>query len=241
MKTYIINLERSVERKIYMGDILGSFPFLDFEFVAAVDGRVMSESERSSCFNIDQFKQRYSVDVRPGEIGCTLSHQKCYRKMVTENEPYVLILEDDIVRPTQDIREVLERIERMVATDEPRIILLSGWYWFTKVQPLSDNYRMADVFDAFLTHSYVINQAAAKVLIEERPFITADDWRYIRRKGVRLQAVFPHLINQNWDGELATTVNVEQSRCKSISWYCRNACRLACMKFLKVIGHFEKA
>lgn len=241
MKTYIINLERSVERKIYMGDILGSFPFLDFEFVAAVDGRVMSESERSSCFDIDQFKQRYSVDVRPGEIGCTLSHQKCYRKMVTENEPYVLILEDDIVRPTQDIREVLERIEKMVATDEPRIILLSGWYWFTKVQPLSDNYRIADVFDAFLTHSYVINQAAAKVLIEERPFITADDWRYIHRKGVRLHAVFPHLINQNWDGELATTVNVEQSRRKSISWYCRNACRLFCMKFLKMIGHFEKA
>lgn len=97
------------------------------------------------------------------------------------------------------------------------------------------------MYDAFLTHSYVINLAAAKLLIETRPYITADDWYYIRHKGVKLQAVLPHLINQLWDGDLTTTVNVEPGRNKSLKWKLLNLPRLSTMKFLKFIGHFEEA
>lgn len=35
----------------------------------------------------------------PEEIGCTLSHQTCYRRMVAEGIPYALILEDDLTMP----------------------------------------------------------------------------------------------------------------------------------------------
>lgn len=239
MKTYIINLERSTERKIYMKQILANIPFLDHEFVSAVDGKAMNEVERSAQFDIEKFKLRYSVNVRPGEIGCTLSHQKCYQKMVANNEPYVLIIEDDILEPANDISEVISKIEDIMATETPRIILLSGWYWFKRTHEFVRNYKLADIFDAFLTHAYVINQAAAKLLIEKRPSITADDWWYIRQKGVQVQAIYPHLIEQNWEGDLATTVNVEQNKRKSIGWYCRNAFRLAHLKFLKISGHFE--
>ena len=97
MKAYVINLERSPERKIYMQKLLKKFPFLDVEFVTAVDGRAMNENERIHQFDVDKFYARYSVMPRPGEIGCTLSHQKCYCKMVKEGIPCALILEDDIV------------------------------------------------------------------------------------------------------------------------------------------------
>ena len=53
----------------------------------------------------------------------------------------------------------------------------------------------------FLTHAYIINREAASLLIEQRPFITADDWFYIRKKGVKLYAVLPHLLDQDWSGE----------------------------------------
>ena len=84
MKAYVINLERSPERKIYMQKLLKKFPFLDVEFVTAVDGRAMNENERIHQFDVDKFYARYSVMPRPGEIGCTLSHQKCYCKMVKD-------------------------------------------------------------------------------------------------------------------------------------------------------------
>lgn len=242
IKAYIINLERSVERREYMENILKGLPFLSPEFVKAVDGRAMSMEERRGAFDDDLFQKRNSNVARPGEVGCTLSHQKCYRKIVEENEPYVLILEDDIrMSECVEIGKVMARIDDMMRTDEPLIILLSGWYWYWRTSSLTDNYKLASVYDAFLTHSYVINQAAARLLIEERPSTFADDWTYIRRKNIRLRAVFPHLIEQNWDGNLATTVNVEQNKRKNISWYLRNFVRLFILKALFLCNHFEKA
>ena len=238
MKTYIINLKRSPERKVYMQNILKDFPSLDFEFIAAVDGKAMSTKEQESLFDTKTFRKRYSVEVRPGEIGCTLSHQKCYRKIVNDNEPYVLILEDDIMPPA-DIAPILKDVEEKMKTETPQIILLSGWYWFYKTSPLSGEYKLAHVYDAFLTHAYVINQAAARLLIEERPCITADDWRYIRRKGVRLQAVCPHLIDQNWNGNLGTSIGIVQSKKLNLKWYLKNFSRLIYLKLLKFIGNYE--
>lgn len=240
MKTYIINLKRSPERKVYMEDILKDLSWLQYEFVAAVDGKAMSDNECEEYFNTGKFKSRYSRNVRPGEIGCTLSHQKCYRKIVNDDEPYVLILEDDILRPSTDFEFVIKNIENVISTEVPQIILLSGWYWFNGTFELTSKYKIVNVFEALLTHAYIINKPAARILMEERPYITADDWRYIRRKGIKLQAVYPHLIDQNWDGSLPTTVNIGEKKQGIIRWYFFNAFRLVYMKFLKVIGHFER-
>ena len=39
MKTYIVNLESSPERKEYMENLLKDIPALEYEFIKAVDGR----------------------------------------------------------------------------------------------------------------------------------------------------------------------------------------------------------
>lgn len=240
MRIYIINLKRSVDRRIYMEEQCRKLPFLDVEYINAVDGRSMNTEERTIAFDEKVFEKRYSVKARPGEIGCTLSHQKCYKKIVEERLPYALILEDDISLSV-DIKTALEKIGEMIQTDIPTVILLSGWYWYGSTTHLVGGYKLANVYDAFLTHSYVINLAAAKLLIEARPYITADDWYYIRHKGVKLWAVFPHLINQLWDGDLSTTVNVESGEKKNLKWKLLNSPRLFVMKFLKLVGHFEEA
>lgn len=53
MKTYIINLERSKDRKNNMEEILKDYPSLDYEFVAAVDGKAMNEAECLARFNAE--------------------------------------------------------------------------------------------------------------------------------------------------------------------------------------------
>ena len=40
MKTYVVNLEKSTDRKKYMTRLLADQPFLDVEFINAVDGRI---------------------------------------------------------------------------------------------------------------------------------------------------------------------------------------------------------
>ena len=102
--------------------------FLSAEFVEAVDARGMTEREKNVFFDTELFCKRYVKEVRPGEIGCTLSHQKCYRKLVESRDKYALILEDDIVI-RHNIDTLVPEIEKLLNTDEPRVILLSGWYW----------------------------------------------------------------------------------------------------------------
>lgn len=243
MKAYIINLKGAIERKKYMQQQLNLLPHsLSVEFIEAVDGRVMSKSEINENFDSEKFQQHYAKEVRLGEIGCTLSHQKCYRKLLETGEKCVLILEDDIV-VRQNIDVIFPEIEKMLNTEAPRIILLSGWYWYLGTRAIKEHYRLAKVYDAFLTHAYIINREAASLLIERRPFITADDWFYIRKKGVEIYAMLPHLLDQDWSGELPTSINQEErKRCKGL-WKRKVEIRVhsVFLKILFIIKRFEKA
>ncbi|MBM6866530.1 glycosyltransferase family 25 protein [Bacteroides caecigallinarum] len=239
IKTYVINLETSKERKAYMDDVLKDLSTLDVEYVKAVDGRKMSLEEKNKYFDIKKFKERNSIEVRDGEIGCTLSHQKCYRKIVEENIPYALILEDDI-EICGDLNKAISSVCGYLMTEEPTVILLSGWFWYISKKIISDNYRLATVYSAFLTHSYLINNSAAKLLIEKRPYIVADDWTYIKNKGVKIKAILPHIINQKNDGIESTITFFREKKVKSLLWRLKNARNIIFTKILKLIGNFEK-
>lgn len=242
MKTYVINLERSRDRRTYMEGLLEKLPFLSAEFIAAVDGRVMSEEEKRERFDSERFKKRYAKEVRPGEIGCTLSHQKCYQLLLKSDEKCVLILEDDVVF-SRDISGIIARTEKWMDTEVPCILLLSGWFWYSGTEAFYDTFRLARVRDAFLTHAYVINRAAADLLIEKCPCITADDWRYIQKKGVRLRAVLPHLIDQNWSGECPTLINTGKEDSLRGYWKVKikRKWHVVVLKMYQWFGKFEKA
>ena len=242
MKTYVINLEKSKDRKCYMSQQLETLPFLDVEFVSAIDGRLMSVEEQNVRFDFSAFQKRYLKKVRPGEIGCTLSHQKCYKRLLESNENYALILEDDI-SVNGDIREIIEKLSVLLESEQPQIVLLSGWYWFFRSRPFYKQFRLANVYDGFLTHSYVINKSAARLLIESKPGITADDWKYIRRKGVTLKALLPHLIDQNQiNGGQSLIQSGENKMMKGV---CLRKIRIywnvIILKGMKLLGYFEKA
>ena len=205
MKTYIINLEQSTDRKEYMREQMKKLPQLDYEFIPAVDGRKMNEEELSIYFDMKGSMYHYGRELMKGEVGCTLSHIRCYQKIVEENKTCALILEDDIeVDHPEKIDIAL--IESFLASySKPLIILLSGHYWYTSRY----NSQMVNVFSAFYTHAYVINQAAAQLLSNKLkyPWHLADDWFYIRSLGVKLLGLKPHWINQISTDETSTVAD----------------------------------
>ncbi|HDR2572978.1 TPA: glycosyltransferase family 25 protein, partial [Enterobacter ludwigii] len=77
MKIFIVNLKKSVERRKKMEAQLNALG-LSAEFIEAVDGRLMSEEERKGV------TANVNYAFLPGEIGCALSHQKIYKKMIDE-------------------------------------------------------------------------------------------------------------------------------------------------------------
>ncbi len=197
MLTYTINLPKDVERKAYITNVLNNYPFLENEFVDAIYGKNLTEDETERVFDIHTAYKRYGRNLNPGEIGCTLSHFKCYHKLLQSNNPYVLILEDDItvVNELSDI----DNIAQSLPTDQPWVLLLSADYWFTKRRKFKNELNIAHVYDAVGTYAYIINRKGAELLINKnlRPSNVADHWSLYRRQGLKLFAVYPYMIDAN--------------------------------------------
>ena len=206
MKTFVVNLERSVERKKAMDQLLSGFPQLDVEYISAVDGKALQSQEQEELFDSDRFARTTRKIVRPGEIGCTLSHQKCYQEILKRNIDVALILEDDIVIE-DGFAECLSEVYSLLDTENPTIVLLSGWYWFSQLKNVNNCLCLANVTDAYLTHAYALNKAAAKLMIDKRPWYVADSWKMFRNRGIQIWGIHPHVVDQDWSGEIMTVVN----------------------------------
>jgi len=205
MKTYIINLEQSTERKEYMRQQMKKLPQLDYEFIPAVDGRKMNEEELSSHFNMKGSMYHYGRELMKGEVGCTLSHIRCYQRIVAADDSCALILEDDIEVNHPEAIDISFLENFLASCSKPVIVLLSGHYWYTSRY----HSQMVNVFSAFYTHAYAINQAAAQLLSDKLiyPWHLADDWFYIRSLGIKLLGIKPHWINQISTDETSTVAD----------------------------------
>ena len=200
LKTYIINLEKSSVRKQYMQDLLAPYPFLDVEFLKAIDGRILSDEERSVCFDYVRSKKVYGRTLNAGEVGCALSHRKAYEALLKGSEPYALMLEDDIAIQRDLNLLPLEKIDKIMRSLRPRAFMLSGDYSFYRQRPV------IRIYSAVGAYAYILNKAAAKrILAINPPCCVADDWMFYKRKGIRLFAVYPYMIDANLNMELLSS------------------------------------
>jgi glycosyl transferase family 25 len=223
---------------------LSRFPELEAEFIPAVEGRKMSEEELSQAFDRETSRAYYGRDLTRGEVGCTLSHVRCYNHIAAAGDEVALILEDDADLGTE--LPDFSPLERLLSgTERPMVVLLSGHYWYWPGFRRS----LKRVFCAYYTHSYLINRSAARLLAARfrRPFHLADNWLHIHRQGVQVLAVRPHWINQISTDE-TSTVGVNLSLVGSRGLVKRNLSVFrrmesyyegAVRKILKCIGCYE--
>jgi glycosyl transferase family 25 len=96
MKTYIINLKRHSDRKKNMLNQLEKYGITNFEFIDAVDGDELTDFQIKKECDFKKMK-RISRLLTKNEIACALSHQKVYKRIISENDNRVIILEDDAI------------------------------------------------------------------------------------------------------------------------------------------------
>lgn len=96
IRTFIINLTRNPERKVFMQQQLNSLG-IPHEFIDATDGKNLTEKDIEKIYNKEHSLRYLNTPLRKSEIGCAHSHARIYRKIVEENIDYAFILEDDIV------------------------------------------------------------------------------------------------------------------------------------------------
>lgn len=96
IKILIINLNRSPERRMQMEKKLKLLN-VPYEFVDAVEGgKLDTEIVAEIHKNSTEYQKKFRRNLSPSEIGCALSHVKCYEKVVKEKIPFAIILEDDV-------------------------------------------------------------------------------------------------------------------------------------------------
>lgn len=110
---FLINLDRSVERLANATGQLNSAG-VDFERISAVDGKNLEKELIHKVFDDKMAKKRYHYDLTLGEIGCYLSHVKCWKKIIDDGLDFAVILEDDLLLEP-NFKDVIESVSNIEA------------------------------------------------------------------------------------------------------------------------------
>jgi len=112
---YVISLARAADRRESITALLDA-DGVEYELVDAVDGRELDVSACTPPLNRDKCRKRYGVVMPAGAVGCALSHLQLWKRMIAEQTPFAIVLEDD-ARWQPDFWEVANKL--------PSI----KWYW----------------------------------------------------------------------------------------------------------------
>ncbi|PHM51032.1 glycosyltransferase family 25 protein [Xenorhabdus sp. KK7.4] len=209
MKIFVINLKKDINRRESIQQQADELD-LQINFIDAINGKDLSENEIK---NLSQ--DFYSNGMTLGELGCSLSHISIYHKMINENIPLALILEDDA-----KLNKRLKHVYTLISNynkknrNKPIVYLLSktNEYIDTFKIKLSDTYALVNVIDADFAYGYMINNLSAKRLLNflQPVWIEADKWRFLQERGiVKIKGLIPPIIGVT---ELSQQSTLEKER-----------------------------
>lgn len=92
---FVVNMQQHADRREAAAAQLARVG-LTPTFFTAVNGREMPPSD-VALQDVEGRLRRATKPLMPGEMGCYLSHWRIFEKMVAENIPQALILEDDLI------------------------------------------------------------------------------------------------------------------------------------------------
>ncbi len=197
-RIFVVNLARSPDRRRFIGDRLGRLG-LDHAFFPAVDGAALTEADLVNYDRKARLKA-FGCDLLPNELGCYLSHYRIYQKIVAENIPRALILEDD-VEVSDDLPAILEALADAPADWE--LVRLSGLRARKgrKIADIASGYSLVRLLNvASGTQAYVLNrQGAGKLVAYGRKITRQVDVMLDRywENGVRIMAVQPYPVHHS--------------------------------------------
>lgn len=208
MRTYVINLARSLDRRAHITAELRNIG-LGYEFITAVDGRELDMTDGSlvdPAFLATMFREN--------SVACALSHQSVYQKIVADGADAGLVLEDDVRLPA-DLASLADAVARqltgaelaMLSVDCPEPCKMSR----EGLVRLPESRYLALPIDLRQPRSggaYIITREACERMVKFAPpvRVLADAWWFYYREGIidRLRCVTPLPVHKN--AKLASTI-----------------------------------
>ncbi|CDH34204.1 glycosyltransferase family 25 protein [Xenorhabdus bovienii] len=209
MKIFIVNLKKHTQRKEKMQSQANKLG-LHIEFIEAVYGPEINDEK------LEQIVYDYpNCKLTKGEIGCALSHLFIYEKILKENIPRALILEDDAIILTDKLFDILLEIENIDNEKKPNVFLMNKVesYVKNKKNKKTNSLNIYKAYEASGTHGYIINKTAAKKLLKELNPIKyeADMWGIFRFGDfINLNCIVPHVIDTNDENKSDSFIEKER-------------------------------
>lgn len=192
---FVISLAREPERRALMAQELTGF---DFKFVEGVEGAALDVASFADRLDTLWFRIMRRRNLRPGEIGCFLSHYGLWERLVETRTPHALILEDD-ARLEGGFREIVAEI--MSIQDEWDVAYLAETKRPQRVvrtiATLDGGRRLIQCRSRMSGRGYLVRLEAAEVLLRYcwRIRSQIDDlYSQWWKNGLRIYAVDPEIV-----------------------------------------------
>lgn len=218
IKTYIINLEESTDRRLFMEAQLKCFPELDFEFFDAIDARKISLNKLEEYYDRTKSLNNLGRSMVPGEIGVALSQIRVIEKLESSYD-YGLIMEDDILISPYFSGSLKNAIQ-FIKHETPRIVLFTPVPEYSARNKIiideNQNRFLYRVWkDACFAACYLINRSACKIMLERYSKIDTviDNWGFFIENGlIDIRSVVPHVVAFSKYGVDQSTINLDGKR-----------------------------
>lgn len=210
MRTFIINLKESTDRRQYMINEMKKTN-LEYEFFDAVNGKTLSNI--GAIYDKDKAIKEADGELTLGEIGCAMSHLLLYKKMMDENIERALILEDDIIIE-KDFNIIFEKLDHLEISNSVILLGQSSPHLKRKIykKRMDSHYTLRRIFDSGCgTYGYIIDVAAAgKLYGFNYPIKYAADMWHTFWKFIKIYILEPYLIN--FDKNALSIIDSEEKR-----------------------------
>lgn len=216
MHSLIIHMPGSTNRAANVEHLLFSLP--EAQVVKAVNGRDVVARNAMSLRPGDLHAPSYPFRLSPGEVGCFLSHRRCWQRIVDSDWEYALIVEDDLALDPPQWAEALALIEAH-ADAESFIRLPAKRREVAAVQlaQQGDCKLFLPKVIGLQTVAQVVGRAAAKGLLAattilDRPVDTFLQMHWIH--GQRIQTILPNGVSEQTEALGGSTIQNRKSGSK---------------------------
>lgn len=164
-KILVVSLPDARERRRHMQEQLGRFPGLQWFFFDAT--RIRARDEYPEDYDVRARKFLFGDDLRPGEVGCFLSHRELWRLCAQSGDQAWCILEDDIVlldNFEQRVRLLMRHVSRWDVVRLMQLLPRRGSWIHQELDP-QNRLRGFDRQPSGM-QGYLIRPQAAKILFQ---------------------------------------------------------------------------
>ncbi len=198
-KIYVINLERSKDRRANVISQFKKWGITSYEFVPGLDASLYSKQELQGFLD----KERLVKSLPDGMIGCCMGHVAALRKVSSQDAvDYALIMEDDFIIKG-DILNVIRNLDANILNAGPILLYgtLRSEISLKEIQPLDKEhsvYEFQAPFEIYSAVGYLVNKKIAANLVQVMFPIRdcSDSWFYYFTNNAfqKLNIIFPFLM-----------------------------------------------